>query len=95
MPKLKLGADRLAPGCVPVPLKVTVWVAVAAPVLLSVMVRVPVAGPLAAGANVTLMVQEAPSETLVPQLSVSLKLGVEEIAKMLRTPVPVLLRVIG
>ena len=35
---------------------------------MSVRVRVPVLVPLAVGSNVTLMVQEAPAATLVPQV---------------------------
>ena len=54
----------------PMPLKLTVCVLPAVPLLSSVMVSVPVRAPTAVGVNVTLMVQEAPAATLVPQVLV-------------------------
>jgi hypothetical protein len=63
-------AGAPAPAAVPVPLKATVC---GEPAALSVMVRVPVRAPLAAGVNVTEMVQLAPAATLDPQFWVSAK----------------------
>jgi len=60
-------------GVVPVPVKLTVWVLPVAPLLLSVMVSVPVRVPAALGVKVTLMVQEPPAVTLLPQLLASEK----------------------
>jgi len=53
-----------------VPLKLTVCMLPATPLLLSVMVSVPVSGPVAVGVNVTLITQLALAATgaLVPQV---------------------------
>ena len=65
---------------------------------MSVMVKVPARLPAAVGANVTLMVQFAPADTLPPQLSFSAKsvAFVPLIArlKMMTAAFPVLLNVI-
>jgi thiol:disulfide interchange protein len=70
LPKLKLGADKLTTGAVPVPLKLTVCVLPVTPLLLSVIVRAPVSAPVAVGEKVTLIVQEPLAGTLPPQLLV-------------------------
>lgn len=54
----------------PVPVKLTVCVLPATPLLLSVMVSVPVRVPVAVGVNVTATVPEPPAITLLPQLLV-------------------------
>ena len=51
--KVSEGDDKLIKGAVPVPLKVTVCVLPATPLLLSVMVSTPVSGPVAVGEKVT------------------------------------------
>jgi hypothetical protein len=64
------GADKLTVGAVPVPLKVTVCVLPAAPLLLSVMVSEPERAPAAVGVKVTLIVQLPPAATLEPHVFV-------------------------
>lgn len=51
----------------PVPLRLTVWVLPVVPLLLSVMVSVPVRAPPLRGVKVTLMKQEPPAATVLPQ----------------------------
>jgi hypothetical protein len=80
-------------GVVPVPVKLTVWVLPAAPLLLSVTVNVPVRAPAAVGVKVTLMVQESPTATLLPQLLVWEKSPVMETLATASAALPVLLRV--
>jgi hypothetical protein len=63
--------------------------------LLSVMVSVPVSVPVAVGVKVTLIVQEPPAATLVPQLLVSPKLELVPMLVMVSAALPVLLRVTG
>ena len=87
--------DKLTMGAVPVPLKVTVCVLPATPLLLSVMVNMPVSGPVAVGEKVTLIVQEPLAATLPMQLSVSPKSAVVVMLVMVRAAVAVLLRVTG
>ena len=70
MLKLKLVADRLAKGTTPVPLKLTVCVLPVTALLLSVKVRVALNAPVAAGVNVTLMVQ-VPLGVIVAPVQVS------------------------
>jgi hypothetical protein len=67
LPKLKLGADKLTRGAVPVPLKFTVCVLPNTPLLLSVMVSVPVSVPIAMGEKVTLIVQVPLGVTVAPE----------------------------
>jgi len=77
----------------PVPLRLTVCVLPAAPLLLSVMVRVPVSGPPARGVNVTSMAQELLAATLPPQLVVWLKSSLMKMLLMVSAALPVLLSV--
>jgi hypothetical protein len=96
LPKLKLEADKLAKATpVPVPLKVTVWVLPVTPLLLSVMVNVPLSEPVAVGVKVTLMVQEPPAGTLLPQLLVWPKFALTAMLATVSVAVPVLLSVTG
>jgi hypothetical protein len=87
--------DKLTTGPVPVPLKVTVCVLPATPLLLSVMVSVPLSGPVAVGEKVTLIVQEPLAATLPPQVLVWPKLALVAMLVMVSTALPVLLRVTG
>jgi hypothetical protein len=57
-------------GLTPVPVRLTVCVLPATPLLLSVMVRVPESWPVAVGERVTLIVQEPLAARLLPQLLV-------------------------
>src|SRR5271157_1910962 len=57
LPNVRLGGEAPATGANPVPLKATVCMLPAAPLLLSVKVRVAGSGPVAFGVNVTLTVQ--------------------------------------
>jgi hypothetical protein len=82
--------ERPTPGAVPVPVRLTVWVAGLA---LSVTVRVPVLVPLAVGAKVTLRVQEALAARLEPQVLVWEKSPLAVMLLMVRVALPVLLRV--
>ena len=86
--------EKLACAAVPVPLKPTTCVGPANPLLLTTMVSVPLIVPGAAGPKVTVIVQLAPAFTPAPQLSVSAKLEVVEMATVIGT-LPVLLRVTG
>jgi hypothetical protein len=75
---------------VPVPLRDTVC---GEPEALSVIVRLPLRVPPAVGANVTEMVQLAPTATLDPQVLVSAKSPEAAIDVMLRAVVPLLVSV--
>ena len=92
-PKLRDVAERLT--AVPVPLKLTVCVLPATPLLLSVMVSVPVSGPVAVGEKLTLIVQEPLAATLPPQLLVWPKLALVAMLVMVSATLPVLFRVTG
>lgn len=78
---------------VPTPLRLTVWVLPATPLLLSVMVSAPVRVPLAVGVKVTLIMQLAPAARLPPQLLVWAKSPLVAMLEMVSGPVPVLERV--
>src|SRR5581483_2175306 len=67
---VKLVADKLTAGAVPVPVRP---IDCGLPVALSLMVTVPVRAPVAAGAKVTLIVQLAPAATELPQVWVCAK----------------------
>ena len=54
----------------PMPLRLTVWLLPVVLLLLSVMIRAPVKAPPVSGVKVTLMVQDPPAATLLPQLLV-------------------------
>ena len=82
--------ERLATGAVPVPVRLTVWVAGLA---LSVMVNEPLLKPLAVGVKVTLRVQLALAARLEPQVLVWEKSPLTVMLVMLRTALPVFLRV--
>ena len=59
--------ESVAPGATPVPVKLAVC---GLPLALSVTVKVPVRVPVAAGANVTLIVHLLPAASELPQLLV-------------------------
>ncbi len=65
--KVRLAADRLTTGAVPVPVRLMVC---GLPAALSVMLTEAVRVPVAVGVKVTLMVQLAPAATEVPQVLV-------------------------
>jgi hypothetical protein len=65
--KVKKAGEKLARGAVPVPVKLTVWVAGLA---LSVMVDDPLCEPLAVGVKVALREQLALAARLTPQMLV-------------------------
>ena len=88
--KVKEVRERLTTGAVPVPVRLTVWVAGLA---LSVMVTAPVLVPAAVGLKVTLRVQLAPAATLEPQVLVSEKSLLAVMLVMLRAALPVFLSV--
>jgi hypothetical protein len=88
--KVKEVGERLATGAVPVPVRLTDWVAGLA---LSVMVTAPVLVPMAVGLKVTLRVQLAATATLAPQVLVWEKSPLTVMLVMLRTALPVFLRV--
>ena len=67
MPKPRLVAERLARAAVPVPERLTVC---GLPLALSVILTEAVRLPLAAGVNVTLIVQLLPPATELPQVLV-------------------------
>ena len=81
--------ERLTTGAVPVPVRLTVWVAGLA---LSVMVTAPVRVPVAVGLKVTLRVQLALAARLEPQVLVWEKSPLAVMLVMLRVAFPVLLR---
>lgn len=74
----------------PVPLRLTVCVLPVVPLLLSVTVSEPLMGPPVAGVKVTLMVQEPPAATLLPQLLVCAKFPLVAILATARAAFPVL-----
>ena len=88
--KVKEAGERLTTGAVPVPVRLMVWVAGLA---LSLMVTAPVRVPAAVGLKVTLRVQLAPTATLEPQVLVWEKSPLTVMLVMLRTALPVFLRV--
>ena len=88
--KVKEAGERLTTGAVPVPVRLTVWVAGLA---LSVMVKEPLREPLAVGVKVTLRVQLALAARLAPQVLVWEKSPLTVMLVMLRVALPVLLRV--
>jgi hypothetical protein len=88
--KVKEAGERLTTGAVPVPVRLTVWVAGLA---LSVMVKEPPREPLAVGVKVTLRVQLALAARLEPQVLVWEKSPLTAMLVMLRVALPVLLRV--
>ena len=67
MPKARLEGETLAPGAVPVPLRLALW---GLPLALSVMLSEAARLPLAEGVKVTLMVQLPPAATELPQVLV-------------------------
>ena len=90
--KVRVDGDRFSEGTAPVPFSVTV------PTPLTV--RVAVRAPVAAGLNVTLMVQFAPAATLVPQVPPGVPVGransvVENVMLMGCANAPGLLTVTG
>ena len=91
---VRLVGERLTAGAAPVPVRLTVC---GLPVALSARVRDAVRVPLAAGVNVTLIVQLFPATTLDPQLFVWAKslVLVPERAMLvtLKVALPVLFRV--
>jgi hypothetical protein len=88
--KVNEAGERLTTGAVPVPVRLTDWVAGLA---LSVMVREPLLEPLAVGVKVTLRVQLAATATLEPQVLVWEKSPLTVMLVMLRSALPVFLRV--
>ena len=82
--------ERLATGAVPVPVRLTLWVAGLA---LSAMVTAPVLVPAAVGLKVTLSVQLPLAARLEPQVLVWEKSPLTVMLVMLRVALPVLLRV--
>ena len=85
--KVKEAGERLTRGAVPVPVRLTVWVAGLA---LSVMVKEPLREPLAVGVKVTLRVQLALAARLEPQVLVWEKSPLTAMLVMLRVALPVL-----
>jgi len=94
--KVKEAGERLTTGAVPVPVRLTVWVAGLA---LSAMVKEPLREPLTVGVKVTLRVQLALAARLEPQLLVSAKSPLLVPAMvtlvMLSVALPVLVSVMG
>ena len=88
--KINEAGERLTTGAVPVPVRLTVWVAGLA---LSVMVKEPLREPLAVGVKVTLRVQLALAARLEPQVLLWKKSSLSVMLVMLRVALPVLLRV--
>jgi hypothetical protein len=88
--KVKDVGERLTRGAVPVPVRLTVWVARLA---LSVMVTAPVLVPVAVGLKVTLRVQLALAARLEPQVLVWEKSPLTVMLVMLRVALPVFLSV--
>jgi hypothetical protein len=82
--------ERLTTGAVPVPVRLTVWVAGLA---LSAMVKEPLREPLTVGVKVTLREQLPLAATLDPQVLVWEKSPRTVMLVMLRVALPVLLRV--
>ena len=77
---------------IPLPESGTFW---GLPAALSVMVSVPASEPPVAGEKVTLILQEPPVATLLPQLLVSPQLALVATLVMMSAALPVLLRVTG
>jgi hypothetical protein len=88
--KVKEAGERLATDAVPVPVRLTVWVAGLA---LSVTVKEPLLEPLAVGVKVTLRVQLALAARLEPLVLVWEKSPLAVMLVMLSAALPVLLRV--
>ncbi len=90
MPNAKEVGEKVTAGRVPVPLRAAVW---GLPTPLSATESEAVLEPIAVGVKVMLMVQFAPTATLVPQLLVCAKLPafvpVIEMPVMVSTAVPV------
>ena len=82
--------ERVAPGAVPVPVRLTVWVAGLA---LSTMVIEPLREPVAVGEKVTLREQEALGARVEPQVLVWEKSPLAVMLVRLRVALPVLLSV--
>jgi hypothetical protein len=87
--KFRESGERLTTDAVPVPVRLTVWVAGLA---LSVMVKEPLLEPPAVGVKVTLRVQLALAARLEPQVLVWEKSPLVVTLVMLRVALPVLLR---
>jgi hypothetical protein len=88
--KVKEVGERLTTGAVPVPVRLTVWVAGLA---LSAMVIEPLREPVAVGVKITLRVQLALAASLEPQVLVWEKSPLAVMLVMLRVALPVLLSV--
>jgi hypothetical protein len=84
--KVKEAGERLTTGPVPVPPRLTGWVAGLA---LSVMVTAPVRAPAAVGLKVTLRVQLALAATLEPQVLVWEKSPLALMLLIVRPALPV------
>ena len=82
--------ERVTRGAVPVPERLTLWVAGLA---LSVMVMEPLREPMAVGVKVTVMVQEALGARLEPQVLVWEKSPLTAMLVMVRLAVPVFVSV--
>jgi hypothetical protein len=87
-PKVRLAAERLTAGAVPVPDSAIVW---GLPAALSVIVTIPVLVPVALGVNVTGRRQLAPASSELPQVLASAKSPVTAIPLIQSALVPVLL----
>jgi hypothetical protein len=85
-PNARLAGESIAIGAVPVPVSETVC---GLPEALSVTVTEPDRVPMVAGVKVTLIVQVAPTASVVPQLFVSAKSPVIVIPEMVNGAVPV------
>jgi hypothetical protein len=83
--KVKEVGERLTTGAVPVPVRLTVWVAELA---LSVMVTEPLRAPVAVGVKVTLIEQEAPAATLEPQVLIWEKSPLAVMLEIVRAALP-------
>ena len=81
--------ERLAAGAVPVPERLTVWVA---GVALSVMVIEPLREPAAVGVKVTLIVHELPEARLEPQVLVWEKSPLAVMPEIVRATLPLFVR---
>ena len=83
--KVKEAGERLRAGAVPVPVRLTVWVAGS----LSVIVIEPLREPVALGVKVTLRVQLAPAARLEPQVLVWAKSPLTVMLVIVRVALPV------
>lgn len=90
VPNVRLVADKLTAGAVPVPVRLIDCGLLAA---LSVIVTMPVLVPVAAGSKVTLIVQLAPPATELPHVLVSVKSPLAVILVMFKVSVLVSLSV--